>query len=79
MTKKQPNIAARFGSRYGVTLRKRWNKVMLKKTAKYRCPQCLTRKLVRESVGIWICKKCGFKMAGGAYQPSYLQEILRKG
>ena len=76
--KKEPNIAARFGPRYGVTLRKRWNKVMLKRKKTYRCPNCLRRKLVRVSVGIWQCKKCGFTVAGGAYQPSYLQEVLRK-
>ena len=76
--KKVPNIAGRFGPRYGVTLRKRWNLVMLKRTAKYRCPKCLSRRFMRESVGVWACRKCGFKMAGGAYQPSYLQEVLRK-
>lgn len=77
--RKIPNIAARFGPRYGAMPRKQWNLVILKRRAKYRCPSCMTRSLIRESVGIWVCRKCGFRVAGGAYQPSYLQEVLRKG
>ena len=77
--KKEPNVAATFGARYGSTLRKRWNKVMIKRKKVYRCPSCLRRRLVRKSVGIWYCRKCGLRVAGGAYVPSYLQEALRKG
>ena len=77
--RKDPNIAARFGARYGSTVRKKWNKVMLRRRTVYRCPSCLKRGLIRVSVGIWRCKKCGFTVAGGAYQPSYLQGLLRKG
>lgn len=77
--KREPNIAARFKARYGATLRKRWNKVMIKKSTVYICPSCMRRSLIRVSVGIWRCRKCGHTVAGGAYQPSYLQEVLRKG
>ena len=55
MTKRKlPTIAGRFGPRYGATLRKRWNLVMLKRVAKYRCPRCHSRSLVRESVGLKV-------------------------
>jgi large subunit ribosomal protein L37Ae len=67
--KKKPAIAARFGTRYGSTLRKRWTKVMLKRTATYSCPSCLRKGVERVSVGIWRCRKCGYTFAGGAYEP----------
>jgi large subunit ribosomal protein L37Ae len=38
--------------------------------ANHRCPRCASRKVKRESVGIWGCNKCGYRFAGGAYIPS---------
>lgn len=73
--KKMPNIAARFGPRYGSTLRKRWNLIMIKKTSLYECPQCMHKKLEWVSVGIWRCRKCGFTVAGGAYEPFLSRKI----
>lgn len=73
-TKKLPNIAARFGARYGSTLRKKWNLITFKKLSKYECPQCLRKSLRYESVGIWKCRKCGFTMSGGAYEPFLLRK-----
>ncbi len=35
--------------------------------SKRSCPDCGSEKFGRESVGIWACKKCGFKIAGTAY------------
>ncbi len=69
MVKKTPNIAARFGARYGATLRKRWNLIMLKKKKKYECPRCKSVSVVWVSVGVWRCRKCGFTFAGGAWEP----------
>jgi len=76
--KKYPNIAARFRSRYGSTLRKRWNLVMLKRTRKYECPRCMHKTVVRLSVGIWQCKKCGYTFAGGAYEPIIIRRGMRR-
>ncbi|NIN53137.1 MAG: 50S ribosomal protein L37ae [Nitrososphaeria archaeon] len=63
------NIAARFGARYGRKVRKRWNEVMSKRKALYVCPSCLKRSVLRISVGVWRCRKCGYTFAGGAYEP----------
>ncbi len=68
--KKTPSIAARFGARSSSTLRKRWTKVMLRKTATYSCPSCLRKSVERVSVGVWRCSKCGYTFAGGAYEPT---------
>ncbi len=69
MKKKVPRLDKRFGSRYGATVRKRWNLIMLQRVKTYECPRCGYRRVKRESVGIWKCRKCGFTFAGGAYTP----------
>ncbi|NHV06897.1 MAG: 50S ribosomal protein L37ae [Thaumarchaeota archaeon] len=66
MTKK---ISGMLGAKYGFTLRRRYAEVILRRRAKYYCPKCQTGVLKRVSVGIWQCRKCGYKFAGGAYEP----------
>ena len=58
-----------FGARYGVRIRRRYSEILIEMRRKHRCPQCYSDAVRRESVGIWLCTKCGFKFAGGAYQP----------
>jgi large subunit ribosomal protein L37Ae len=59
-----------FGPRYGATVRKRYIEVVTKMKTPQRCPQCSSKTVRRQSVGIWNCKKCGFTFTGGAYTPS---------
>jgi len=61
--------AGRFGPRYGRFLRKRVNDIEKITNAKHVCPKCDTAAVSRKGTGIWQCKKCGFKYAGGAYAP----------
>ena len=60
---------ARFGARYGVSVRRNAGSALAKKNAKYTCPVWLYRKVTRKSVGIWACGKCGHTFAGGAWEP----------
>ena len=60
---------ARFGARYGVSVRRNAGSALAKKSAKYTCPVCQYRKVTRQSVGIWSCGKCGHTFAGGAWEP----------
>ena len=61
--------AGGLGARYGVRARRRYSEILTEVRRKHRCPQCYSNTVRRESVGIWLCTKCGFKFAGGAYQP----------
>ena len=38
--------------------------------APHECPQCHVRAVKRLTVGVWNCRKCGVKLAGGAYLPA---------
>jgi large subunit ribosomal protein L37Ae len=59
-----------LGPRYGVAPRKRYSATVSEMRKKHVCPQCSSNSVRRESVGIWVCVKCGFKFAGGAYVPT---------
>ncbi len=63
-------IAGRYGARYGSTLRKKVRDILQKRYAPHVCPFCGAKGTVyRISTGIWSCRKCGAKWAGGAYVP----------
>jgi len=59
-----------FGSRYGTVARKRYATVVSALRTPTECPQCHITAVQRVSVGIWLCNRCGFKFAGGAYAPT---------
>jgi len=59
----------KFGARYGVKARNKYKKIDQKQRQAYPCPQCGHKKVMREGTGVWVCRKCGAKMAGGAYIP----------
>lgn len=56
-----------LSSRYGSTLRKRYSRIMGNMKRTRRCPSCGSTRFRRESVGIWSCNTCKFKIAGEAY------------
>ncbi|MHC1626002.1 MAG: 50S ribosomal protein L37ae [Methanoculleaceae archaeon] len=60
---------ARFGPRYGRFIRKRIAAVEKVSRAAHICPRCDHRTVRRKGTGIWECRKCGYRFAGGAYVP----------
>tara|TARA_B110001454_G_scaffold27212_1_gene26595 strand:- start:28 stop:240 length:213 start_codon:yes stop_codon:yes gene_type:complete len=56
-----------LGARYGIKLRKKYSVVHRVLKSKRKCPECGSLRFGRQDVGIWSCKKCGFKIAGLAY------------
>ena len=62
-------LTARFGSRYGVSVRRRAGSALRKKSKEYTCPSCQYQKVRRKSAGIWECRKCGHTFTGGVWEP----------
>ena len=60
---------ARFGSRYGVSVRCRAGAAISKVKRSYTCPVCQYQKVKRQASGIWYCNKCDHKFAGGVWEP----------
>lgn len=71
MAKKKKDVgsAGRFGTRYGRVARKEVAEVEKTSRAKHVCPSCESESVKRVSSGIWQCRKCSHKFAGGAYAP----------
>ena len=66
MAKKRGSLKG-LGARYGIKLRKKYSVVHKVLKSKRKCPECGSLQFGRQVVGIWGCKKCGFKIAGLAY------------
>ena len=62
-------IGGGFGARYGTITRRQHIEILTALRSKHECPQCKFRTVKRWSVGVWLCRKCGYKFAGGAYIP----------
>ncbi len=69
MKTKKVGRAGRYGSRYGLRIRKKVDKIERLLKQKWECPKCSSKKLYRVKAGIWVCKKCHTKFAGNAYVP----------
>jgi large subunit ribosomal protein L37Ae len=63
-------LAGGFGARYGTVARRQYVEVVTGLRSKHECPRCKFQTVKRFSVGVWHCRKCGFKFAGGAYTPT---------
>lgn len=67
---KKVKSTGRFGSRYGVGIRKRVLKIEKKQRLQHTCPACGFRRIKRVAPGIYNCKKCNLRFSGGAYLPT---------
>lgn len=66
---KKVGSTGRLGARYGARLRRTVYEIEARRAEPHRCPSCATRALKRKAAGLWECRKCGLKFAGGAYVP----------
>lgn len=66
----------RFGSRYGSKIRQNVDEA---ESRDEECEECGSDKVEREAAGIWKCRRCGHKKAGGAYKmDTGAKESLKK-
>ena len=63
------NLGGGFGARYGTVGRRQYVEIVSGLRSKHECPRCNFKTVKRWSVGVWLCRKCGYKFAGGAYVP----------
>ncbi|MFH1127005.1 MAG: 50S ribosomal protein L37ae [archaeon] len=70
MITKKVGTTGRFGSRYGTKVRMKVATVEKVSRAKHQCPSCLKTSLKKISKGVWECRSCDVKIAGGAYAPA---------
>jgi len=71
--------AGSFGPRYGTVARRRYAEIVSGLRRYSECPQCHVMAVRREAVGIWYCKKCGYRFAGGAFTAqTKLGEVARR-
>jgi len=68
MTKKV-GITGRYGPRYGTKTKKIVLEIEKRREKEKICPYCERLALKRLAAGIWYCRKCKTKFAGGAYFP----------
>jgi large subunit ribosomal protein L37Ae len=62
------DVAGRYGSRYGVGIRKRLLKVSARQKTLSACPTCGFQNVKRIAAGLFECRKCGAEFTGGAYE-----------
>jgi len=69
MVKRSSKIGptGRLGVRYGVKVRRRIRDIEKDIRAWHTCPECKSKSVRRESTGIWLCRRCGAKIASSAY------------
>ena len=65
-------------ARYGSTVRKRYVEAISGLKTAHKCPQCGTKAVRRQSVGLWKCRKCDAVFTGGAYVPTTKLGIIAK-
>lgn len=83
MRTKKVKAAGKYGVRYGLRIRRSINKIEEVQRRKYICNRCGKRSVKRIGTGIWVCKACGYKFAGGTYIPKtpamrIVEQSLRK-
>ncbi|HLC58908.1 MAG TPA: 50S ribosomal protein L37ae [archaeon] len=68
--KKIVGASGKFGARYGKKQKAKFSEIERIQKKKHICPRCKMKYVERESAGIWLCQKCGYKFAGLSYFPS---------
>src|SRR5438552_19116323 len=66
---KKVGSTGRYGPRYGALHRRTVANVEKVQKAAHPCIRCGSVSVYREGTAIWVCQKCRYTFAGGAYTP----------
>jgi large subunit ribosomal protein L37Ae len=67
---KKIGTTGRYGPRYRIKIRRQTASIERNLRKRHKCPRCMHQSVTRVSTGIWKCKRCSLKFAGGAYLPN---------
>lgn len=70
--------AGKFGSRYGVRVRRNFLAVEAKQNQESNCPRCGSNRVTRQNRGVFYCGKCENEFVGGAFMPETLTGSIVK-
>ncbi|MCK4614337.1 MAG: 50S ribosomal protein L37ae [Thermoplasmata archaeon] len=70
MSSTKIGTTGRYGPRYGIKIRRQTASIEGNLRKRHQCPRCLHMSVRRVSTGIWECRRCNLKFAGGAYVPT---------
>ncbi len=68
--------AGRYGPRYGVRARAQVAAMERRQRQRHPCPRCGLQRVRRAGTGVWECRRCGLRFAGGAYLPRAAPKTL---
>jgi len=70
--------SGRYGARYGVVVRKLTRDIEKVQRSRSECPSCHHISVKRVSSGIWACRHCDTKFAGGCYTPRVREAVSKE-
>ncbi|XP_044101354.1 60S ribosomal protein L37a-like [Neovison vison] len=75
---KKIRILGKYGTRYGVSLRKMVKKIEISQHTQYTCSFCGKTKMRRQAVGFWRCGSCMKTIAGGTWTYNITSALMAK-
>lgn len=78
MATKKVGTTGRFGAKYGRRTKNLVRDIELVSKATHVCQRCQAEAVKKVSTGVWSCKHCGAKFAGGAYAPTQQSITIKK-
>ena len=70
--------SGRYGTRYGVVVRKLTRDIERTQRSNFECPSCHHTSVKRVASGIWACRHCEAKFAAGCYTPRMREAVSKE-
>jgi len=70
--------SGRYGTRYGVVVRKLTRDIEKTQRSNFECPSCHHMSVKRVASGIWACRHCEAKFAAACYSPKTREAVSKE-